>query len=264
MERSIAVSLGQLVCLVFHDRCTVYIFRYVPAECLIQQIILRSRGKVLVAAYNMGDAHEVVVHNVGKVVGRHAVGLNQDLVVQCAVLHCHISVNVVVECGSSLQRHLLANDVGNTCVQLFLNFFRREIPAVAVIHGSNVRSFLNFPHFFQTLLVTEAVICVTGFHQFFRVGLEHAHTLRLYIRSHRTADVRTFVPVQTGNPQGVIDHINGTFYITFLIGVLDPQNKIAVLFLGDQIGKQCGTQVADVHIARRAGCKSGSHSFVHC
>ena len=86
---------------------------------------------------------------------------------------------------------------------------------------------------------------MTGFHQFFRVGLEHAHTLRLYIRSHRTADVRTFVPVQTGNPQGIIDHINGTFYITFLIGVLDPQNKIAVLFLGDQIGKQCGTQVAD-------------------
>ena len=123
---------------------------------------------------------------------------------------------------------------------------------------------LDLAHFVQTFLVTETVVCVAALDQFFRIGLEHSHALRLHIRTNRTADVRAFVPIQTGNTQGVVDHVNCAFHIALLVGILNSQNKIAVLFLGNQIGIQCRPQIADVHIARRTGRKSGSYSLVHC
>ena len=55
---------------------------HLPAEGLVEQVVLRGGGEVLAAADDVGDAHEVIVHNVGKVIGRQAVGLQQDLVLQ--------------------------------------------------------------------------------------------------------------------------------------------------------------------------------------
>src|SRR5699024_11525890 len=49
--------------------------------------ILGGGGQVFAAPDHMGDAHQVVVHHVGKVIGGQPVPLQQDLVVQGAVLH---------------------------------------------------------------------------------------------------------------------------------------------------------------------------------
>ena len=39
----------------------------------------------------MGDTHQMVVHNVGEVVGGIAVGFDQDHIVQLGVGHCRSS-----------------------------------------------------------------------------------------------------------------------------------------------------------------------------
>lgn len=50
----------------------------------------------------MGNAHQVVVHHVGEVIGGQAVGLDEYLIVQRVVFHGDISEGHVVEGGSAL------------------------------------------------------------------------------------------------------------------------------------------------------------------
>ena len=71
----VAVALGHFVLAVAHDGGAVDIGRDLPAERLVEQVVLRRGGKVLAAAHHMGDAHEMIVDDVGEVVGRQAVAL---------------------------------------------------------------------------------------------------------------------------------------------------------------------------------------------
>ena len=65
----------------------------------------------------------IFVHDVGKIVGRHTVRLDQDLVVQRIVLHHDVSENFIVEGGGAALGHLLPDDVGYPGGKLFLDLF---------------------------------------------------------------------------------------------------------------------------------------------
>jgi hypothetical protein len=67
LVRGIAVALGHLVVLVPHDGRAVDISGNLPAEGLVEEVILGGGGEVLAAADHVGDAHEVVIHHVGEV-----------------------------------------------------------------------------------------------------------------------------------------------------------------------------------------------------
>ena len=105
-----AASLGQLLVLLVGDERTVDVHRHLPAESVIEAVVLGGRGKVLISPYHMGDAHEMVVHHVGKIVGGIAVGLDQDHIVQFGIVHRNVPVNLIVEGGSSLRGVVLADD----------------------------------------------------------------------------------------------------------------------------------------------------------
>ena len=65
----VALALAHLVVGVPHDGGAVDIGGYVPAEALVQQIVLGGGGQVLGTPHHVGDAHQVIVDDVGKVVG---------------------------------------------------------------------------------------------------------------------------------------------------------------------------------------------------
>ena len=71
----VAVALGHLVLGVAHDGGAVDVLGDGPAEALVQQVVLGGGGEILAAAHHVGDAHQVVVHHVCKVVGGQAVPL---------------------------------------------------------------------------------------------------------------------------------------------------------------------------------------------
>ena len=50
-------SLGELLVELIGDQRAVYIDRDLPAERVIQTVILRRGGQILIAAHHMGDAH---------------------------------------------------------------------------------------------------------------------------------------------------------------------------------------------------------------
>ena len=214
-------------------------------------------GQILTAADDVGDAHQVVVHNICKVVGGHSVGLDEDLVVHLAVLDLDVAVDHVVKAGHALLGDLLADDVGLTCGQTLLDLLLGQVAAAAVVVGHLTVGALLCVEGFQTLLGAETIICLALGHQLLGILLEHAHALALDVGADGAADVRAFVPQQAGLPQGVVDDIHSALHVAALVGVLNTQDEGAVLVLGHQVGVQRGAQVANVHIAGGRGGKNG-------
>ena len=172
-----------------------------------------------------------------------------------------MTVHGIVKAGHALPGHFLADDVGGAGVQQALHLFGRQVTAVAVVPGgTSALGQLVLAHFLQPLRGAEAVVCLAGLHQLFGVLLEHPHPLRLHIGADRAADVGAFVPQKAGLAQGVVDDVHRTLHLAHLVGILNAQNEGAALALGFQVGVQCGTQVAHVHIARGAGGKTGTNS----
>ena len=116
----------------------------------------------------------------------------------------------------------------------------------------------------KSFLVTKTVICLPFFNQFFRILQVNALCLsfRLHIRSYSFVLIRTFIMNKTCFCKCSVYDIYRTFYITFLIGIFYSENKIAVFMLRNQIGIKSCSQIAYMHSACRAGCKSCSY-FSH-
>ena len=84
-----------------------------PAEGLIEQIVLGGGGEILRAPDHMGDAHQVVVDDVGEVIGGQSVGLDEHLIVQRLIFHGDVPEHRVVEGGGAAVGDTLADHVGN-------------------------------------------------------------------------------------------------------------------------------------------------------
>ncbi len=62
-------------------------------------------------AHDVSNAHQVIVDNVGKIVGRQSVRLDQDIVVQRVAVNLDMTVDHIVEAGFAGRRDVLANDI---------------------------------------------------------------------------------------------------------------------------------------------------------
>ena len=71
----VTMALGHLVLGVPHNRGAVDVDRHLPAEGMVQQVILGSGGQVFTAPHHMGNAHQMIVDHIGKVIGGQAVTL---------------------------------------------------------------------------------------------------------------------------------------------------------------------------------------------
>ncbi len=71
--------------------------RELPAEGIVEQDVFRGGGDPLFGADDVGDLHEVIVDDVGEVIGGEAVGLHEDLIVDVGVLEGDVSAEFVAE-----------------------------------------------------------------------------------------------------------------------------------------------------------------------
>jgi len=248
----IAVALGHLVVLVPHDGRAVDVGGDLPAEGLVQQIVLGCGGQVLAAPDHVGDAHEVIVHHVGEVVGGQAVPLQQHLIVQSLVLHGDVTEGHIMEGGGALVGDPLTDHVGLTGSQIGGHFFLAQIPAGIVRPVKLAGVLLGFR------LLAEAVVGCALFHQELGVGQIQVPALGLDIGAGGAAHVRAFIVIQMALLHGAVDHVRSTLHQTALIRILDPENEGAVGVAGDEPGVQRGAQVAHVHIAGGGGGEPGT------
>ena len=241
-----------------HNRSAVDIDGDVPAESLIEQVVLGGGGQVFAASDHMGDAHEVVVNDVGEVIGGQSVGLNEHLIVQVGVVHGHIAIDGVVE-GGVTGGDLLTDDVGFPSGQLGVDLLLAQVAAVAVVFGHFALGGSGFPQLFQALLGAEAAIGQALFHQQLGVFLIIGHPLGLDIGANGAAHVGAFVVVQVAALHGALDDGHSVLYLPLLVGILDAQDEFALVVAGDEVGVEGGAQVAHMHIAGGRGGKPSAN-----
>ena len=160
-----------------------------PAKGLIQQIVLGCRSQVLAAPDHMGDMHQVVVDDVGEVVGGISVRLEQHLILNFLILNGDGAEHCVLKSGGASKGHLLPNHVRRAGIQQTLDLLLGQIPAMAVIAANP----LFIVKGLQPLLAAEAVIGLAIPNQLLRIGLVEVLALALDIGSIFAAHIRTFV-----------------------------------------------------------------------
>ena len=216
--------------------------------------MFRRRRDEFCAADDMGDAHEMVVDDVREVIGRHAIALQQDLILELLVLYRDIAVQHIEIGRFTAERHLLADDVGIAVFQVLVNDLLRQVAAGAVIAA-------EFAGRVILVRIAEAVIGMAEFDELFGVFLVYGFALALDVRSVVAAEARSLIGDDVGSSERILYEIHGISDIARLVGVLDAQDEIAMLGFREQIGVERSAQIADMHITRRARSKTGTDSF---
>ena len=131
-----ATAFTQLFMGLIRDQRAVYIDGNFPAKCLIETVIFGGRRQIFVAPHHMGDAHQMIVHYIGKIVSGVSVGLNQYHIVQFCVVYCDISIDLIMEGRGAAIGIILANHIGDACGQFCFHFFFGQVKTVLVIDAN--------------------------------------------------------------------------------------------------------------------------------
>ena len=239
-----------------------------PAQRLVNQVVFRRAGEVFRAARHQRNGHQMVVHHIGKVVGRQTVRLNEDDIVQRGAIHVQPAIEQIVESCRALRGHVEADDIRHARGKLGLALLAREVQAMLIVLEGFAALRGLLPAFIQLLARTKAIIGVPGFHQLLRIGQVQILALGLNIRPIIAANVRPLVVVQSRRREAGINLFHRAGHLALLVGILDAQNKRAMVAAREQVGIKRGAQAAQVQIPRGAGRKSRAkchmiRSFVH-
>ena len=71
----------------------------------------------------MRDSHQMIIHNVCKIVSRISVRLDQDHVVQFRIIYRDIAINFILKCCCALCRVVLTDNIWDSGCKLLFNFF---------------------------------------------------------------------------------------------------------------------------------------------
>ena len=150
--------------LIIRNKGKMNILGTLPSECIIKSLILGGRRNILITSYNMCDAHKMVINDVCKVICRITVGLNEDHVVKLGVVYSDVSVKLVVECGGSLIRNVLTDNVWLACSEVCLDLLFGKVETVLIVNN-DLLAFYSLLKALKTLLVTEAVVSLAFFNK---------------------------------------------------------------------------------------------------
>ncbi len=167
-----------------------------PAEILVQQQMLGSRREPLLAADHVRDLHQVVVDDVGEVIRRQAVGLQQHLHVDRRVLERDRSAREIVDDARPFRRHLHSHDVRFAGRRACRRLVGRDGETVAVVVLRHAGGALRGAHRLEPLRRAEASEGVPVRQQLVGVAAVDRGAFALAVRCVRAADVRAFVPAQ--------------------------------------------------------------------
>ena len=139
----------------------------------------------LLAADDVGGAHEVIVDDVGEVVGRDAVRLEQhDVLVVFRQLDVALDKVAVNKALVRVARASEAQDVGLAGLDVFLNLLECEVAALcplAVVAEVDLHLLLLLAHLVELLLGAEAWVSKTLLDQHLGKGLVNFGALALAV-----------------------------------------------------------------------------------
>ena len=193
----------------------------------------------------MGDAHEMIVHDIGKVVGRHTVGFEQDAVLDVVRGDGDVAVDHVGVGGHHAEGHLLPDDELFARRRARFRLRERDVAALPVVGVD-----LAVPEAFEALLRAEAVVRAAALDELLGVLLVDVRALALDVGSDAAVAVGSLVVIQARRGESAVDHLLRSFHRAFAVGVLYPEDELPAAVACEKIGVKPRAQVAYVHKAR--------------
>ncbi len=105
----------------------------------------------------------------------------------------------------------------------------------------------------QPLLGAEAVIGLSALHKLLGILPIDicGNTLGLHIGAAVTGLIRALIRNQSCIGQCTVDQLNRALHQSSLVGILDPQQEIAALVLGNKVSIERCPQISHMHSSRR-------------
>ena len=249
-------ALGQLGLVgVAHQR-QVHEHRRLEAEILIDQNVLGDRGQPFLAAGHMGDLHQVVVHHIGHVIGRHAVGLEQHLHVDGFPGNVDLAIDAIHELAGAFGWDLHPHHGGLAGLHAARDFLGFQRQAASVIFRWLAGGSLGSAHFVETRGRAEAAEAVAVLDDLLDVGKIEVLALGLPVRAAGPADIGAFRPGQAAPFQRIEDLLFEFRRRAGGIRVFDAQDELAAVFLCKQIVEQRDVGSAHMRLACRRRCNA--------
>jgi hypothetical protein len=233
------------------DQRDVGIDRLGPAHRLDDLQLAEGVVEMVVAADHVGYAHVVVVDYDRQHVGRRAVGAQQDHVVELGVLDRDLALDGVLDHRLAVLRRPEPDHRRDA----WRRVLRIAVAPATVVAHRQAGLLLRRPHLLELLGRGVAM-----------VGLAHRQHLPGDLGVPRGAleligDLA--IPVEAEPRQSVEDRLDRGLSGARAIGVLDAQQILAAMVLGEQPIEEGGTGAADMKIAGRRGGETGDdgHGF---
>ena len=106
------------------------------------------------------------------------------------------------------------------------------------------------------LWIAEAAVSCAFFYELFGIFFVKIHALALNVWAAVSAVAWTFVGNDAGELKRAPDEVDSIGDVACAVGIFDAQDEVSLLCFGVEIPIEGGAEIADVHIACRARCKS--------
>ena len=210
-----------------------------PAKGLIQHDVQRCRRQPLLTTDDVRDFHQVVVNDIGQMVGRQLIStLVEHLVVADVALDAHLTTNEVVDQNLLTGLHLEAHHIlmAGSHQLLYFLFGKRQRVAHLTAGVAVVLEILNL----LTLLLqlfrgVEGNIGLAGIQQLLHVLLIDVAALALTVGTLVASEGNAFVELDAQPLETLNDILLGTRHKTIAIRVFNAEYEVAAMLLGKQI-----------------------------
>ena len=236
--------------------------RLFEAQCIINEALTRSVGQMLLSADYMSNVHKRIVDNYSIVIGRDAIGFNDNEITDIIGIKNYIATNHVANENLLVGRNAEANGRFAAFSFKLSNLLFCQMTAFAHItrHFAFFDQALTF--FLQLLIGAVAIVSLAFSQQLVSIFFVDIKTFHLMIRSVRAANINALIPVHTQPLQSSLDIFLGFRGRTLTVGILDTQNQLAAGFAGQQIVEQRTARTTDMERAGRARRKSYSNFII--
>lgn len=224
-----------------------------PAKGGIQADVLGRAGNPFFATQDVGNLHQVIIHDVGEVISGEAVAFDEDEIILLRIWIGDGAADDINKISGAVEGHFEANDGRRAGGEGAGDFVWRKIAAMAVVAGLRA---LLCTEGFEALGRAETAVSVTGGEKLVGVVLIEMNALGLKIRGVRAADFRAFVPLEAEPTKRVHDVAHSIGIVACAVSVFDAQDKCAAAVAREEPVKESSAGATDMEQAGGAGSEA--------
>ena len=234
-----------------------------PSECLIKKNVQWSTRQPLLTTDYVRDFHQVVVYDVGQVIGWQFVcALIENLVVQDVAHYLHVATNHIVDVDFLSWLNLEANGVLLAVGYQLIHLLLRESQGVAHLHTGMciILEVLNFGTLsLQLLRSIESDVSLAVVQKLLHIFFIDVATLALAVRTMLTTEAHTLIKLDAQPLEGFQDVFLGSRNETMRVSILDTEHEFTTMLAGKQIIIKGSTNTTDMQCTRWTWGKTHSY-----